>query len=375
MIYFDNAATTFKKPLSVKLSTLIALQKYSANPGRSGHKLSLKTAEKIFETRVRVADFFNCTKIENVIFTKNCTEAINLVILGSVKEKGNVIASCFEHNSVLRPLKQLENENKISLTIVSPQNKRNITLEDIKKEVKSNTYLICVNHISNVTGNKNDIENIGKYCKENNILFLVDAAQSAGHEKINIEKQNINFLCFAGHKGLFAPQGIGGLCINTEKFPKPLSFGGTGTNSKELTQPKTLPEYYESGTLSTPLIIGLNSGIKYVDKNFNKIKNKTKRLTEKLYEELSKLENITIYTDKKSNSGVISFNIKNRTSSDVANTLDEKFNIAVRSGLHCAPLAHEFLGTTNQGSVRTSLNHFNSFGEIKKFIKAIKTLI
>ena len=300
MIYFDNAATTYKKPLSVKLSTLLALQKYSANPGRSGHKLSLKTAEKIFETRVRVADFFNCPKIENVIFTKNCTEALNIAILGSVKENGNVITSCFEHNSVLRPLKELENKNKITLTIVSPKNNTNITLEDIKEKVKSNTYLICVNHISNVTGNKNNINDIGKFCKEKNILFLVDVAQSAGHKKINMEKQNINFLCFAGHKGLFSPQGIGGLCINTDKLPKALTFGGTGTSSKDLSQPTTLPEYYESGTLSTPLIIGLNSGIKYVDKNFNKIKIKTEKLTKTLYNELSKLKDIILYTDKKS---------------------------------------------------------------------------
>ncbi len=375
MIYFDNSATTYKKPLSVKISTLVALQKYSANPGRSGHKLSLRCAEKVFACRVAVSDFFNCPKIESVIFTKNCTEALNIAILGSVKKNGHVIASCFEHNSVLRPLKHLESEGKIQLSTVTPKNKTNITLEDIEKEVKENTYLICVNHISNVTGNKNNIEEIGKFCKAKNITFLVDVAQSAGHEKIDMQKQNIDLLCFAGHKGLFAPQGIGGLCINTENSPKSIVFGGTGTNSHVLFQPTNLPEYYESGTLSTPLIMGLNAGINYVNKNFEKNKIKTSKLTQYLYNQLECIKEIKLYTKKESLSGVVCFNINNMLSTDVSTLLDEKYNIAVRSGLHCAPLAHKFLGTTEQGAVRVSINHFNKMHEVKKFIKAINKII
>lgn len=374
MIYFDNAATTFKKPISVKLSTLIALNRYSANPGRSGHKLSIKTATKILETRINVADFFNCPSFESVVFTKNCTEALNLAILGSAKENSHIIASCFEHNSVLRPLKHLENLGKIELTIAQPKNNSTISLDDIRPFVKENTSMICVTHVSNVTGNKNNIEEIGKFCKEKEILFLVDCAQSAGHFKINMKEQNIDLLAFAGHKGLFAPQSIGGLCINTKNSPKAILFGGTGTSSINLEQPETLPEYYESGTISTPLILGLNSGIKYVEKNFKKIVSKTQKLTRFLYDELKKIENIIIYTNKESQSGVLAFNIKNINSTEVANILDEKYNIAVRSGLHCAPLTHKFLKTELQGAVRVSLNHFNKISEIKKFIKAIKKI-
>lgn len=375
MIYFDNAATTFKKPISVKLSTLIALNKYSANPGRSGHKLSIKTAQKILETRIRVADFFNCPSFESVVFTKNCTEALNIAILGSVKDGSNIIASCFEHNSVLRPLIYLESIGKITLTIVNPKEKNHITLEDIKDKIKENTSMICINHISNVTGNLNQITDIGNFCKQKDILFLVDCAQSAGHIRIDMQKLNIDLLAFAGHKGLFAPQSIGGLCINTKNSPKAILFGGTGTNSIDLEQPKTMPEYYESGTISTPLIIGLNSGIKYVEKNFDKIKKKTKTLTNLLHKELSNIEDIILYTEKESHYGVVTFNIKNINSSEVSNILDEKFNIFVRSGLHCAPLAHNFLGTTTQGAVRISLNHFNNKKEIYKFLKAIRFII
>ena len=375
MIYFDNAATTFKKPLCVKISTLIALNKYSANPGRSGHKLSIKTAQKVLETRINVAKFFNCPNFESVIFTKNCTEALNLAILGSAKQNSNVVASCFEHNSVLRPLKHLEDMGVISLTIIEPQNNAlHIKLEDIKEKIQANTKMVCVNHISNVTGNLNEIEKIGKFCKDKNITFLVDCAQSAGHIKIDMEKQNIDLLAFAGHKGLFAPQSIGGLCINTKNSPKAILFGGTGTNSQDLYQPKTIPEYYESGTVSTPLILGLNSGLKYVEKNFNKITNKTKKLTNYLYNELLKIEDIILYTEKESHFGVVTFNKKNMTSTEVATILDEKYNIAVRSGLHCAPLAHKFLGTTNNGAIRISINHFNKLHEIKKFIKILKRI-
>lgn len=374
MIYFDNAATSNKKPISVKFSTLIALQKYSANPGRSGHKLSIKTAQKILEARVFTSQFFNCPNFENVVFTKNCTEALNIAILGSCKKYGNVIASCFEHNSVLRPLKHLENDKKISLTIAKPQNKHYITANDILPLIKEDTFLVCVNHISNVTGNKNQIEEIGRLCKEKNILLLVDCAQSAGHTEIDMEKQNISLLTFAGHKGLYAPQSIGGLCINTKNTPKNILFGGTGTNSYDLNQPNIPPECYESGTLSTPLILGLYAGEKYVSKHLGKIKNKIESLTKHLYTQLKNLKDIILYTHESSCFGVVCFNIKNQDSTTISNILDEKYNIATRGGLHCSPLAHEFLGTTKTGAVRISIGFFNTKKQINKLIFAIKEI-
>ena len=386
VINFDNAATSFYKPNCVK-RTLSKSLKTSANPGRSGHKLSLKNAFEVFNTRQTIANHFNCPNPNLVIFTKNCTEALNLAILGLLnnkqdntetksvlKEKKHIICSCFEHNSILRPLTYLQNQDLIDLTIVYPENKEKIMLDDIKKVVKSNTYLVCLTHISNVTGVENDVESIGKFCKKYNIIFLLDCAQSAGHVKIDMQKININFLAFAGHKGFLAPQGIGALCINSTILPHPINFGGTGTNSINLTQPKEPPECFESGTLMTPNIISLNAGIKYVEKHFVKNNLKLKFLTQYLIKKLKSLEDkkfLTLYSPVSIKSGVISFNLKNLDSNEVAQKLDEQFNIAVRSGLHCAPLTHKFLGTTQTGTVRVSLSFKNTKRQINKFIKAL----
>ena len=371
IIYFDNAATSHFKPKSV-IRALVKSIKNSANPGRSGHKLSLNNSMEIWKTRDIIAEHFGNIEPENVIFTKNCTEALNIAILGTVRKNGNVICSCFEHNSILRPLHELENKGIITLTIVSPKNKKYITSADIKEKIIPSTYLICVNSLSNVTGNKNEITEIGKICKEKNILFLVDNAQGCGHLKIDMIKSHINFLSFAGHKGFFAPQSIGGLCINSKIIPNPIVFGGTGTESENMLQPSTLPESLESGTLSTPLIIGLKKGIEFVDKKFNKLNNKTRFLTEYLYENLKKIKGITIYSLPNLDSGIISFNYKNYDSVEITEYLDKNFNIATRGGIHCSPLAHKFLNTTKTGIVRISLNFKNTKKEVNTLIKAIK---
>ncbi|MBQ3047635.1 MAG: aminotransferase class V-fold PLP-dependent enzyme, partial [Clostridia bacterium] len=285
IIYFDNAATTNFKPYCVKKTFFKAL-KQSSNPGRSGHKLSIKNAINVWQCRETIAKHFNIDNPESVIFTKNCTEALNLAILGVLKDGDHVICSVFEHNSVLRPLKHLEMQNKITLTIISPKNNKNITLLDLKPHILSNTSLICLTHTSNVTGIKQNIEEIGQYLKQKNILFLVDFAQGAGHFLVDMKKNNINYLAFAGHKGFFTPQGIGGLVINSTTLPKPLMFGGTGTESELPYQPNSIPESLESGTLATPLICALNSGIKYVEKHFKKHSNYVYNLTKYLIDNL-----------------------------------------------------------------------------------------
>lgn len=374
MIYFDNAATSFKKPLCVKWSMFKAINFYTANPGRSGHKKSLKCAMEVLKTRVKLKALFNCPSEDNVIFCQNCTDALNLAILGTQKQGGNVITSCFEHNSVLRPLKHLQAQGIITLTIVEPKNTTHITQQDVADAIQDDTYLVCITHISNVTGNKNDIADIGKICKEKNILFLVDAAQSGGHIDIDMQRDNIDLLCFAGHKGLFAPLSIGGLCINTKYPINSQRFGGTGTNSIELIQPDFAPEKYESGTLSVPLIMGLGQGVSYVSKNFEYNSNKVAHLTTYLIKKLQTLSNVILYTDAHSKYGVVSFNLKDFDSVELSSVLDEKYNILVRGGLHCAPLTHKFLGTVKTGAVRISLNHYNSIRQIDKFIKALKEI-
>lgn len=376
-IYMDNAATSNFKPLSVKWAFFRSL-KNSANPGRSGHNLSIKNALRVWEARETIAKHFGVIEPENVIFTKNCTEALNIAILGLCKSGGNVVCSCFEHNSVLRPLKHLENEGKITLTIAKPKNKKFITKSDIEEILTPKTYLVCITHISNVTGNKNEIENIGKLCKQKGILFLVDCAQSCGHEKIDMKKQNINYIAFAGHKGLLSPQGIGGLCINSNTLPLPLIHGGTGTESENLFQPLAMPERLESGTLATPLICSISAGVKYVDKHFEKNNKKIADLTQYLIKKLKPYQtngNVKLYTLETATSGVICFNITGVDSIEATNYLDNKYNIATRGGLHCAPLAHTFLETLSTGAIRVSLSFKNTKKQVDLLLRAVDELI
>lgn len=374
MIYLDNSATTYIKPKEVVKAVNESLIHYSANPGRSGHKASIKTALKIEEVREKLAKHFNVSSGQNIIFTLNCTQALNLAILGSVKDGGHVICTENEHNSVLRPLEYLKKIGKIDYTVAYQSNPLGITLNDIKKCVQENTYMIICNHISNVNGSKADIKSIGQYCKENNFIFLVDGAQSCGHELIDMKEFCIDYIAIAGHKGFYAPQSIGALIMNDKYRPEPILFGGTGTNSLELFQPNIYPERLESGTISTPLIIGLGAGIDFVENHFKDIKNKLDDLTTYLNYELNKLE-ITTYTHPQNSHGVIAFNIKDFHSNDIADILNEKYDICVRSGYHCAPLKHKALGTLNQGAVRVSISYFNTFSEIQRLLFAIKHII
>jgi cysteine desulfurase family protein len=371
MIYLDNSASTFVKPHEVIKAVNDSLIHYTANPGRSGHRASIKTALKIEETRQRLANHFNASGSENIIWTQNCTQALNLAILGSVKEGGHVVCTENEHNSVLRPLEFLKSQGKIDYSIAYQSEKIGISVDDIKREVKSNTYMIICNHISNVNGAKADIESIGAYCKEKGYIFLVDGAQSCGHERIDIKKMNIDYLTVAGHKGFYAPQSIGALVMNDNFRPSPIIFGGTGTNSLELFQPDIYPERLESGTISTPLILGLNGGIEFVENNFNDIVLKLDDLTTYLNYELRKM-GITCYTEPENSNGVLAFNIDDMDSNEVASILSEKYDICVRGGFHCAPIKHKALGTIPQGAVRISISYFNTFTEIQRLIYAIK---
>ena len=373
MIYLDNSASTFIKPKEVQRAVMDSLIYYTANPGRSGHDASIKTALKIEETREIIASHFNSSSGQNVIFTKNCTEALNLAILGSAKDGGHVICTENEHNSVLRPLEYLKSQGKIEYSIAFQTNKGGISLEDIKKEIKPNTYMIICNHISNVNGDICDIKSIGKFCKEHNIIFLVDGAQSGGHLKINMQENNIDYLTIAGHKGFYAPQSIGCLVMNDNFRPNPILFGGTGTNSLELFQPTTYPERLESGTISTPLILGLGAGVKFVENNFKDITSKIDDLTTYLNYELEKLS-VKCYTEPENGYGVLSFNIKDVFSNEIASVLNDKYSICVRGGYHCAPIKHKALGTLDQGAVRVSISYFNTFSEIQRLVTAIRHL-
>lgn len=374
MIYLDNSATSFPKPKEVQKALNEVFTKYGANPGRSGHSFSLTSALKVNEIREDLANFFNVSRPEKVIFTSGCTEALNLAILGSVQEGGHVICSVNDHNSVLRPLFELKAKGVIDITVVEPENSARLTSKDIEKHIRPNTYMVCVNHISNVDGMEAELEAIGELCAQHCIYFLVDGAQSAGHAKLDMQKQHIDFLAIAPHKGLYALQGVGVLCYSPKVKLLPIKFGGTGTDSINVRQPLEAPEAFESGTIATPAIISLGAGLKFVKEHFEEIVSKLDDLTTYLNYELRNIEGVKVYTHPDNANGVLSFNIKDLPSTEVTSLLDSKYKICARSGLHCAPLKHKFNGTTYQGSVRLSLSYFSTFTEISKTLKAIKEI-
>lgn len=369
MIYFDNAATSFYKPDMVKRNVLKSLNSLTANPGRSGHKLSQKVAIKIFETREIVKDFFGAMGY-NLVFTKNCTEALNLAIRGCLNSGDHVIATCYEHNSVLRTLEYLK---KFGIEIEIIEDDMQKIPNEISKKIKPNTKLVITNMVSNVTGEVCDVKAVGEICKSHNVLYLVDGAQSSGHSKIDLEKSNVDMFAFAGHKGLLSLTGVGGLLVKDLKILRPILFGGTGTLSENLNQPDDSVEGFEAGTISTISILSLNSGIEFLSKNFEIILKKEQKLSKYLYFQLKKLKFLEIYS-KETSQNVFSFNVKNCDSSFVANQLSEKYNICVRSGLHCAPLIHKKLNTINRGAVRVSIDFNNTFEEIDKLISALKEI-
>ena len=374
-IYLDTPATSHFKPRCVRRAFLKYLS-LSANPGRGGHPLAVKNATMIWQTREILARQFGNIEPEDVIFTKNATEALNIAILGLCKKnKGkHVICSCFEHNSVLRPLHHLESLGEITLTVVNPQNKKFITTSDIAPAIKKNTFLVCLTAISNVTGNRNNFEDIGALCNRNGILFLLDNAQGVGHIKVDMKKSHINFLAFSGHKGLHTPQGIGALCINSKDYPAPIIFGGTGTESENLLQPTVPPECYESGTVASPLIASLSAGAKFVEKHFDRHEKKVAKLTQYMIEKLQEIEGVKIYSNLNNTYGVVAFSVAGFDSIEVTDFLSEKYHIASRGGLHCAPLAHKFLGTMESGLTRVGVDFKNSYHDINVLARAVAEL-
>ena len=369
MIYFDNAATSGKKPQSVINATINALKNYSANPGRSGHDLSLKTADEVYKTRQKIADFFGCESAEKVIFTQNCTHSINCVLKGFIKKGDHIIISNLEHNAVMRPLKKIN----VSYSVAKISENDTETLANFEALIKPNTRMIFVTGASNVTGQILPIEEIGKICKKRGIAFGVDAAQIAGIIPINMQKMNIDYLCIAPHKSLYAPMGIGVL-ICRKPLENTVLEGGTGTDSLDFSQPKILPEGLESGTLNVPAIFGVGAGIDFVKKiGINNIYKHEFTLCENAYRKLSELQRVLLYTTAPifmKTAPVLPFNFKDFDSFKTASFLNQK-GFAVRGGLHCAPTAHKIMNTLDIGAVRISFGAFNTKEEVDKFVKVL----
>ncbi|MDI6785268.1 MAG: aminotransferase class V-fold PLP-dependent enzyme [bacterium] len=378
MIYFDNAATTWPKPKEVYKSMERCMKEAGANPGRSGHQMAIKAAKIIYNTREALANLFGIKDSKNIVFTLNATDALNIGIKGLLKEGDHVIATSMEHNSVIRPLTYLSQNNFISTTIVNCNNQGVLNTSDIKNAIKKNTKLIVATHASNVTGNLMPIQEIGKIAKENNIIFMVDAAQTAGICDISVEKQNIDLLAFTGHKSLFGPQGTGGLCIREGLEIESLRQGGTGSSSESENHPSFLPDKFESGTPNTVGLAGLGAGVEFIQKKGLKyIFEYKKDLTNYLIEKLNEIEEIILYGSfsKDSQIPVVSFNINGIESSEASYILDQVFNIMSRPGLHCAPYAHKTIKTFPSGTIRFSLGYFNTKEEVDISVQAIKHII
>ena len=373
MIYLDYAATSGQKPETVYSAADDALRNASGNPGRSGHKISLKAGDIVAEARLLCSRFFHSENPESMIFCSNATDALNLAIQGSVSKGDHIITSSIEHNAVARPLEHLKDAG-VEVTKVNASLETGVDPSDVASAIKENTKLAVFTHMSNVTGTINDVAAIGAICREKGVPFLVDASQSTGAIKIDVQKMNIDMLAFPGHKCLYGPQGTGGLYIKPGLDIRPIKQGGTGSRSEMLRQPEERPDRYESGTLNVPGIAGLGAGIKFImDTGIDKIHARDKALTDRLIDGLSSLEGVRIYSPLDHERGpVVSITIDGYEPQDISIYLDQVFDIATRSGLHCAPDAHGTIGTLDSGgTVRISPGYFTTEDDIDACIEAV----
>lgn len=376
MIYLDNAATTIHKPESVIQAVVEAMTKVG-NASRGAHGSSLAASRMVYETRVKIAELFHCNRPDHVAFAANATEALNIALNGIFQEGDHVITTDLEHNSVLRPLCRLEEEGVISLDIV-PANRRGcINIQDFEDLIRPETKAIVCTHASNLTGNVLDIERIGTVAHEHGLLFVVDASQTAGELPIDMEKMHIDILCFTGHKGLYGPQGTGGLCVREGVKIRTWKVGGTGIATYSKTQPEEMPTCLEAGTLNSHGIAGLSAALDFINEiGVDKIHERELALAKRFYEGIKDVEGVTVYGDFSNSErvAIVSINISDWDSSITSDELSENYDIATRPGAHCAPRMHQALGTVEQGAVRFSFSWFNTEEEVEAAIQAVKEL-
>ena len=376
MIYFDNAATSYPKPKEVINEVNKAFSLYGANPGRSGHDMSMNTALAVFSAREALNTFFDGYGSEYVSFTSNCTESLNMAIKGILKKGDHVIMSSLEHNSVLRPILKLAEQGVISSSVFAVSHNDEETLYNLKKEIRNNTKLIVTTAVSNVFGDILPLEEIAETAKENKILFLVDGAQGAGVLPIKMKTTGINCLCIPGHKGLLGPMGVGAL-LHDGCVTETIIEGGTGTESFNYSQPASFPERLESGTLNVPAICGLKKGVEIISSYGTKnIFKEESDLMEYFFNELSDIRGIILYKneyEREKQAPLLSFNIKNMHSEEVSALLNNN-SVAVRGGFHCSPSAHKTYGTEGTGVVRISPSRFNTKKDVKYVLNLLQQI-
>ncbi|MCL0037166.1 aminotransferase class V-fold PLP-dependent enzyme [Dehalococcoidia bacterium] len=375
MIYLDNAATSWPKPEAVYQAMNNFMRQVGASPGRSGHRLSIEAGRVVYETRESLARLFNIDDPLRIIFTSNATEALNVAINGVLRPGDHAITSSMEHNSVMRPLRALQ-ERGVELTVVSCSKEGFLDPGGIKKAIKPNTRLIVLNHASNVVGTLLPVSEVGAIARRHGVLFCIDAAQSAGAYPLDVSFMKVDLLAFTGHKSLFGPQGTGGLYIRqgVEDVVEPLMHGGTGSRSDSEHQPDFLPDKYESGTPNTVGLAGLGAGVQFVlSQGVDALREKEEKVMHHLIEGLGAIPGVTLYGsgDAREQVAVLSFNIAGIASSEVAMRLEEEYDILCRPGLQCAPIAHKTLGTFPGGTVRVSPGYFTTEDEADIVLRAV----
>ena len=375
MIYFDNAATTMRKPDCVIEAVTQAMCSLG-NSGRGVHSGALSASRIIYDTRVALSELFGAESPERIAFTANSTQALNIAIKGVLNPGDHVITTALEHNSVLRPLYELEDQG-VQLTILPADAMGNICYEDFEKEIRANTRAIVTTHGSNLTGNLLDIERIGSIAQKHGLIYIVDASQTAGVFDINVQKMHIDVLCFTGHKGLLGPQGTGGIYVREGVDVRPLMSGGSGVQTYLRSHPPQMPTALEAGTLNGHGIAGLGAAVRYLQETgLDSIRQKEQELMWEFYTQVKEIPGIRIYGDftTRNRCAIVSLNVRDYDSGEVSDALSNQYGIATRPGAHCAPLMHKALGTVEQGAVRFSFSHYNTMEEIKIAVFALREL-
>lgn len=375
MIYLDNAATTMHKPQCV-IDAVVRAMSSMGNAGRGANDASLSASRIIYDTRERLCRLFGGTSPKQVVFTNNSTESLNIAVRGLLKPGDHVVTTMLEHNSVLRPLYEME-KNGVRLTVVKSDEKGRVRISDMEDALCDDTKMIVCTNGSNLTGNYVDIESVGKIAKAHGVLFVVDASQTAGVFPIDVERMNIDVLCFTGHKGLLGPQGTGGLYVREGIAIRPLKSGGTGVQTYSKSQPAEMPTALEAGTLNGHGIAGLHAALGYLEETgIDAIRKQEQALMRKFYEGVKDISGVTVYGDFESEDrcAIVTLNIGEYDSGEVSDALLTDYGISTRSGGHCAPLMHEALGTVEQGAVRFSFSHYNTEEEVETAIRAVREL-
>ena len=375
MIYFDNAATTLRKPDCVIQAVVQAMQSFG-NSGRGVHGGALSASRIIYDARSALAELFGAESPERIAFTANSTQALNTAIKGVLNPGDHVITTALEHNSVLRPLYELEDQG-VELTILPADSQGNIRYEDFEQEIRPNTKAIVTTHGSNLTGNLLDIAMIGAIARRHGLIYIVDASQTAGVFHIDVQKMGIDILCFTGHKGLLGPQGTGGLYVREGVELRPLLSGGSGVQTYLRSHPPRMPTALEAGTLNGHGIAGLGAAVWHLlEIGTQTVREKERALMTAFYQEVTRIPGITVYGDFRNmdRCAIVSLNVRDYDSGEVSDALSEEYGIATRPGAHCAPLMHRALGTVEQGAVRFSFSHYNTMEEIKIAVSALREL-